>query len=112
VESYGTVCISKLEIQKMLADGVLDFLNVWLADAAWGTFLQMLRYKAESAGSVYVEVNATAIVKACSGCGQVADKHRGVKVHECPFCHLMLPRGVNAARNVIQRAVQALQGGA
>jgi putative transposase len=109
---YGKVFVSKLEVRTMLSDGELDFLNVWIADAAWSTFLHMLRYKAASAGSVYMEVDATAIAQACSCCGQVATGERGGKKHECPFCGLTLPHGVNAARNVKRRAVLALQGGA
>jgi putative transposase len=112
VARYGKLFISKLEISQMLSDGELNFLNAWITDAAWGTFLHMLRYKAESAGSIFVEVDATQTVQECSGCGHIVQKDRGVRDHACPVCCLVLPRGVNAARNVKQRAVQALQGGA
>jgi putative transposase len=38
----------------------------------------------------------------CSGCGVVVVKSLSVRVHECPFCGLVLDRDLNASRNVLE----------
>lgn len=96
----------------MLQDKELRQLNLRLADAAWGELLHMLRYKAESAGRLYVEVEAKGLTQECSCCGGVHRQASSKQTYECPECGAKLPKGVNAAKNAKRRALQALRGGA
>ena len=112
VDSYGLVFGNETNIKSLLDDNPLKRLNVRVADAAWGAFMRKIRYKAESAGTVYVAVDAQDTARECSSCGAMVDKRPIARTHECPRCGLRVPRGVNAARNVKKRAARALRGGA
>ena len=74
-------------------------------DAGFGLFRQMLEYKAESAGIPVIAVNPANTTQACSGCGSIVPKGLSVRVHECPDCGLVLDRDVNAARNILSKAL-------
>lgn len=81
------------------------------ADAAWGTLRNQVAYKAESAGRVLALVDPKGTSQKCSACGAVVRKALDVRVHSCA-CGLTLDRDVNAARNVLKRALLARRGGA
>ena len=74
-------------------------------DAGFGLFRQMLEYKAESAGIQLIAVNPSNTTQACSGCGSIVPKSLSVRVHACPVCGLVLDRDVNAARNILTKAL-------
>lgn len=87
-------------------------LNKSIGDAGWGTFLELLRVKAEEAGCAVVAVNPAGTSQACSQCGAVAPKGLDVRWHHCVHCGCSLQRDVNAARNILARVGQTLQAGA
>jgi putative transposase len=74
-------------------------------DAGFGLFRQMLEYKAEEAGIQVIAVNPSNTTLVCSGCGNVVLKGVSVRVHACPSCGLVLDRDVNAARNILAKAL-------
>ncbi len=75
-------------------------------DAGFGQFRQMLEYKAESAGIPLIAVNPKETSQDCSGCGAKVPKKLKERVHTCPACGLVLDRDVNAARNILNLALQ------
>ena len=75
-----------------------------LYDASWGSFIGMLRYKAEKAGARIIEVDGRNTTQDCSNCGVRVPKNIHVRVHHCPSCGLTMDRDLNAARNVLHRA--------
>jgi putative transposase len=74
-------------------------------DAGWGTFLQILKLKAERAGLTTIAVNPRGTTQDCSNCGQKVPKTIRDRWHSCPHCGLELDRDHNAAINIKQRAV-------
>ncbi len=76
-------------------------------DAGWAQFIAILRAKAEEAGREVMEVNPAGTTQGCSGCGTEPEtkKSLAVRVHRCP-CGLVLDRDVNAARNILLRALE------
>ncbi len=74
-------------------------LNKSISDAGWGYFLQMLAYKAESAGKLLRKVNPRYTSQACSGCGVVVKKALDERWHSCE-CGVELDRDHNAALNI------------
>jgi putative transposase len=74
-------------------------------DAGWGTFLSILKNKAENAGLKTIGVNPSGTSQECSNCGTVVKKDLSQRWHCCPVCGLMLPRDWNAAINIKNRAV-------
>ncbi len=77
-----------------------------IADAAWGTFLGMLVYKAGCAGKQAVNVAARYTSQECSGCKEKVPKALSVRWHKCPHCGLELHRDHNAARNILERGIK------
>jgi len=111
VDRYGRIFVNRFDVRGMVSNDGFKHLKARVSDAAWSELLCMLRFKAEKAGSVYVEVEAKNAAQECSGCGEVVHKDLSVRVHSCQQCGLKVPRGVNAARNAKKRAVLALRGG-
>lgn len=100
---YDLIAVEALNI-KGLASGMLA---KSVHDAGWGTFVNMLRYKAERAGGVVIEVDPKLTTQACSRCGVIVRKGLADRVHSCPECGLVLDRDHNAALNILHRGVVA-----
>jgi putative transposase len=94
-DSYGTVYVEDLKIRNhRLAKSI--------SDAGWGRFVRMLCYKEEESGGRVVLVDPRGTSQRCSGCGEAVIKSLSVRLHECPYCGLVLDRDLNAARNVLE----------
>ena len=98
VARFSVIAVEKLNI-KGLAGGMLAR---EVHDAAWGRFNQMLRYKAERAGSRMVEVDPRFTSQICPECGQVAKKNLSQRTHSCD-CGCVLDRDVAAAKVILSR---------
>jgi putative transposase len=86
-----------------LSEMLGDFCQLYNADASWGQFVSMIRYKAESAGCEVVEVDPRGTSQTCPECGTVAAKTLAERTHRCD-CGCVLDRDVAAAMVVHQRA--------
>lgn len=102
-DRYGLIAVEDLNIkalsQSMLARSV--------GDAGWGSFLAKLTYKVEYTGGQLVRVNPNKTSQVCSRCGCLPDAPKSLsdRIHFCPHCGLTLDRDVNAARNILTRAL-------
>jgi len=74
-------------------------LNREILSTAPSTFLAMLRYKAEEAGTAFVEINSRKVKpsQTCSDCGKQRKKSLSERRHTCE-CGCNLSRDENAAR--------------
>lgn len=108
VKKYGAIYVEDLNI-KGLAGGMLA---KHVLDCGWGSFLDKIAYKAESAGRKFVKVNPRGTSQKCSQCGVAVKKDLSERWHACP-CGLSVGRDVNAARNVLGlgRSLAALTWG-
>lgn len=97
----SVIAVENLNIKGMLRN---HRLAGSIADAGWAQFLQILTGKAESAGRRVIKVNPRGTSQECSRCNQVVKKSLGVRIHRCD-CGLVLDRDVNAARNILARAL-------
>lgn len=104
VAEYDFIAAEKLNIRGM----VQSRLAKSILDAAWGTFLFRVSYKAESAGGTFDQGNPSGTSIDCSGCGERVPKTLMIRVHDCPHCGLKMDRDQNAARNVLFRALLRL----
>ncbi|MBI4399946.1 IS200/IS605 family element transposase accessory protein TnpB, partial [Candidatus Micrarchaeota archaeon] len=107
VNNYSLIAVEDLKIRKMLHN---HNLAKHISDASWNSFLQMLSYKALSAGSRVICVDPKNTSQICSNCGKEVRKDLSVRVHECPYCGLTMHRDVNAAINILKRATAGLAG--
>jgi putative transposase len=104
IKTFDVIVIEKLNIKGL----VRGSLSRQISDVAWGTFFNMLRYKAEWAGKEVKEVNPRNTSQICSGCEAIVKKEMNVRVHNCPYCGLILDRDHNAAINILRLGIDLL----
>lgn len=79
-----------------------------VSDVGWSMFRNMLKYKCQQAGSVFIEADEGWTSRTCSGCGTIPDSSPkgigalGVRSWVCSDCGESHDRDVNAARNILR----------
>ncbi len=106
LSDYSLIAMEKLASREMAMQGHGKGIN----DAGWGTFANILTYKAENAGSKVVFVDPRNTSKECSDCGQLVEKTLWERQHDCPSCGLSIDRDVNAAIIILTRATAGAAG--
>ena len=97
VNSYDLITVEDLNI-KGLAGGMLA---KSVHDAGWGSFLNKLSYKAESAGRMLVRVNPNGTSQRCV-CGAAVPKGLGQRWHRCPECGMSVSRDHASALEILR----------
>jgi putative transposase len=97
---YTSFAVERLEIQNMQKN---HRLAQSIQNASWNRFIQMLSYKAESAGMSVVKVDARNTSKECSNCGNITDMPLSMREYNCDRCGLRLDRDINASINILKR---------
>lgn len=117
VRRFGLIAVENLAITNMTrsAAGTIEDpgknvaqksgLNRSITEQTWGLIRQQLHYKAEWAGREFVVVDPKFTSQRCSGCGVVAAAHRKRKRYDCAGCGMSEDADVNAARNILHRAL-------
>mgnify|MGYP001617175987 CR=1 FL=1 len=104
VDEYGTIAMENLNVAGMMKNHCLA---KSIGDVSWSEFRRLAEYKAESAGTKLIVVDARGTSQDCSNCGKVVPKKLSERTHRCPKCGLELHRDVNAAINILHRAGHA-----
>jgi len=109
VHTYGLIGLEDLKLGFMTRN---LHLSLSAHDAGLGAFQTLLCYKAVDAGSRVVFVNPKYTSQECSGCGEVVEKELSERAHKCPNpdCLLELDRDLNAALNILHRALKSPPG--
>jgi len=105
VKSFQLIAFEKLNIKGMRKN---KYLSKSISDASWGRFLQQLTYKAAEAGVWAVGINPNNTSQSCSGCKATIKKTLATRRHKCPHCGLTIDRDINAARNILQLALDTV----
>ena len=95
-------------IEKMNSWNSWKSLNRSMRDVAWFQFFSILKAKAVEAERQIVEVDPKGTSQICSSCQKEVPKDLSVRIHNCPFCHLVIDRDHNSALNIL-RLGQSLQ---
>lgn len=106
-QHYGFIAVEALNIQGMVKN---HRLAKHISDASWGRFIQMLAYKAVTAGGQLILVAARDTSQLCSRCGNKATLGLEQRTFACACCGLSLDRDVNAAQNILARATAGPAG--
>ena len=114
VSRYDLIAHEDLNIRNMLRRGevtpkAMVGLHRSIADAAWGTLIGMITYKAEEAGTWVIPVDPRGTTSTCARCGRVAPKRLDQREHDCP-CGYRTGRDDNAALIVLHRGVRWARG--
>ena len=105
INNFQLIAFEKLNIKGMVKN---KYLAKSISDASWNRFLQILKYKAVEAGIWAIEVNSKNTTQTCSGCGKIIEKTLATRIHKCPNCGLTIDRDINAARNILQLALNTV----
>ena len=75
----------------------------------WGKLIEMIKYKAEWYGREFVQISQWfPSSKKCHVCGEINhDLSRDEREWECPHCHAVHQRDVNAAKNILDEGIRA-----
>ena len=101
VHRYDTICIEDLNVKGIVKN---HRLAKSVSDASWGTFVNMLTYKAKWNDKKVVKVDRYfPSSQTCNVCGYVNKdiKDLSVREWECPECHTHHDRDINAAINIL-----------
>jgi putative transposase len=106
VNIYSLLALERLASQEMSKQNFGKQIN----DAGWNMFANMISYKAEEAGCKVVFVDPKNTTQECSNCHEIVKKDLSDRIHNCPFCDLVIDRDLNAAKNILIRATQGRCG--
>jgi len=102
-DEFDVIAIEKLPIQEMKRNR--KFAKS-IQDASWGTFVKLLKYKANEKGKTIIEVDRYfPSTKTCSRCGNKEIVPLHMRTFTCNRCSLKIHRDYNAALNLEQKAV-------
>ncbi|OKY78163.1 MAG: IS605 OrfB-like transposable element containing RNAse H-like and Zn finger domain [Candidatus Methanohalarchaeum thermophilum] len=112
VDRYDVIAVEDLD-SKNLSEGESSALNRYIANHAWNEFVSMLAYKASQAGKQVIEVEAKNTTKSCSNpnCDNKVDKELTDRTHKCKECGLEIDRDLNAAINILNKAISLVGQG-
>ena len=97
VNRYGLIAVEDLNIKGLSSGMLAKSVN----DAGWGNFLNMLAYKAESAGREFVKVDRRGTSQTCL-CGAKVPKGLRDRWHSCTACGLERARDHVSAQLILR----------
>ena len=100
VRDHDVIVVEDLAVKNMVRNRSLAKV---ICDCGWGTFRQMLAYKAAKAGRhLIVAGRWYPSSKTCSACGHLlASLSLGTRHWACPACGTRHDRDINAAQNIL-----------
>jgi putative transposase len=104
---YTSFAVEDLQIQNMVKNHRLAGA---IHNASWNRFIQLLSYKAESAGLSVVKVDARNTSRECSDCGNIQEMPLSERTYICNRCGMQKDRDINASINILKRATLGQRG--
>jgi putative transposase len=106
ITSHDLIAYEDLQIRNMIRN---RHLSKSISDASWGLFLRWCVYYAIVHDIPCIAVPPHFTSQDCSVCGKTVKKSLSVRTHVCT-CGTVLDRDHNAARNILQRALETYPG--
>lgn len=106
IRENQTICIEDLKVRNMVRD---HRLAQHINSASWSKFFDMLEYKAEWYGNKIIRIPTMyPSSQTCSNCGYKNPlvKNLAIRSWECPNCHVVHDRDINASKNILAKGLQ------
>lgn len=99
VDNHDAIILESLNISGMVKN---HHLAKSISDAGWSEFMRQIKYKADWAGKIVIEIGQwEPSSKTCHSCGHKLDKLTlDVREWACPKCGSIHDRDINAAINI------------
>ena len=102
VNEFDVIGIEKISIMSIMQK---KHLRKSVLDVSWGTFIEMLKYKAEEKGKVIHEVDRFfPSSQICSNCGNRKIMPLHLRTYSCSNCGNKIDRDYNASINIEMKA--------
>ena len=108
VDNHDVIAMEDLSVEQLRRRSRNKKMTNGYNDVKLGELRKRIRDKAESAGRAIILVDPKGTSQTCSCCGGIVKKDLSVRMHVCPACGLEIDRDVNAARNILARALPAV----
>jgi putative transposase len=106
IEENQFIAVETLKVKNMLKNSKLA---KSISDVSWSKFVELLTYKAEWYGRELIKIDTFfPSSQLCSECGYQNKKVKDLSVREweCPKCHSIHDRDINASKNILQQGLQ------
>ena len=102
IKENGFIAIENLNIKGM----VKSRLSKSISDVSWGSFFEMLEYKAKWYDKEVIRINPAYTSQECSNCGHTAKENRlSQSKFKCIECGFTENADENASKNILARAI-------
>lgn len=110
VNENQVIVVENLNIKGMLKNHCLA---KSISQVGWGSFMTMLKYKAEQEGKVYLEIERFfPSSKTCSNCLNIVDSlPLDIRVWSCNSCGTKHDRDINASINIRDEGLRIISSG-
>lgn len=108
IKENDLICLEDLKVKNMVKTHKLA---KSISDVSWSKFVRQLQYKADWYGKVIQKIGTYfPSSQLCGVCGyQNSDtKDLSVRSWECPECHTVHDRDINAAKNILEEGLRLL----
>ena len=83
-------------------------LNRSILDVSWGSFIKALILRAKNAGKKAIAVDPKNTTQRCFSCSKIVPKKLEDRIHDCPFCRVVLSRDYNSALEILRLGLESL----
>ena len=109
IKNHDLVAAEELRSKNLLKNHALA---LSISDVGWRSFLTKLEYKAKLYGKIFITVDPKNTTQTCSTCGHVMSGEQKLTLKDrdwiCPKCGTHHIRDVNAAKNILSKALQSV----